>query len=148
MSEHTAKIDWTLGDAEFTYEGYSRAHTWRFVGAVEVPASSAPEYGGTPERVDPEEALVAAVASCHMLTLLAIAAKKRLHLTAYSDSPVGYLEKDAEGRLAVTRIVLRPTLTFAGERPSDEVIMGLHEGAHRNCFIANSIKSEVTVEAP
>jgi len=146
MSEHTAKIDWTLGDAEFTYEGYSRAHTWRFRGAVEVPASSAPDFGGNPERVDPEEGLVASVSSCHMLTLLAIAAKKRMHLTAYSDRPVGYLEKNEEGRLAVTRIVLHPTLTFAGERPSAEVLERLHESAHRNCFIANSIKAEVVVE--
>jgi len=146
MSEHSATIDWTLGDAEFTYETYPRAHSWRFGGAIEVPASSAPEYKGDPERVDPEEGLVAAVSSCHMLTFLAIAAKKRLTVTGYSDRATGYLDKNEDGRLAVTRIVLRPAITFAEPVPDAAAIERLHEGAHRNCFIASSIKAEVTVE--
>ncbi len=146
MSEHNASIDWTLGDADFTYEDYPRAHTWRFGGVVQVPASSAPDFAGDPECVNPEEGLVAAVASCHMLTLLAIAAKKRITVTSYSDRATGFMEKNDEDRLAITRVVLRPTILFADPQPDAAVVERLHESAHRNCFIANSIKAEVTVE--
>lgn len=146
MSEHRATISWKLGEAPFEYEKYPRAHDWEFPGGLSVPATAAPDYLGAEEPVDPEEALVAALSSCHMLTFLAIAAKKRLKVQSYTDQAVGYLEKNAEGKLALTRIELRPTVTW-GEGPelSDERYRKLHESAHRNCFIANSLKAEVTV---
>jgi organic hydroperoxide reductase OsmC/OhrA len=96
--------------------------------------------------VNPEEAFVTSVSSCHMLTFLAICAKKKLVVDRYEDAATGILEKNGEGRLAMTRIVLRPRITFAGEDPSSEVIERLHESSHRNCFIANSVRTEVTVE--
>lgn len=111
-----------------------------------MPASAAAAYSGGSGCVDPEEALVAALSGCHMLTFLAIAAKKQLVVMSYEDRPVGHLEKNAEGRLAVTRIELHPRVEFgAGVNVSAEELKRLHESAHRNCFIASSIRAEVTV---
>lgn len=146
MSEHRATIDWQRGGSEFTYESYSRDHLWRFEGGVEVPASAAPDYLGGAERVDPEEAFVASLSSCHMLTFLALAARKRLVVDAYRDAAVGTMEKNAEGRLAITRVVLRPEVRFSGEPPSPEVLERLHHLAHEHCFIANSVRTDVRVE--
>ena len=146
MSEHCATIHWERGEAEFTYEGYSRDHTWTFDGDVRVPASAAPDFLGTANRVDPEEAFVAALSSCHMLTFLAIAARKRLVVERYEDAAVGRMEKNAEGRLAVTEVRLRPRVTFGGTPPARDVIERLHETAHQHCFIGNSVRTEVRVE--
>ena len=147
MSEHKATISWTRGGKDFAYESYSRDHTWRFDGGVEVAGSAAPAYLGNPANVDPEEAFVASVASCHMLTFLAIAARRRFVVDGYEDAAVGHMEKNAEGKLAVTRVDLHPKITFAGEkRPSPDEIAHLHELAHENCFIANSVRTEITVE--
>ena len=110
-----------------------------------MPGSAAPAFKGSAERVDPEEAFVAALSSCHMLTFLAIAAKKRLVVDDYVDSAVGYLEKNEDGKLAMTRVVLRPAIQFA-DPPSAETIEKMHHKAHENCFIALSVKTEVTVE--
>jgi organic hydroperoxide reductase OsmC/OhrA len=146
MSEHRATIAWQRGEREFSYDGYSRDHTWRFDGGVEIPGSAAPGYLGNPEHVDPEEAFVAAVASCHMLTFLAIAARKRLVVDRYEDEAVGHMEKNAEGRLAITRVTLRPSVRFGGQgAPSEEQLAALHHRAHENCFIANSVRSEIEV---
>lgn len=146
MSEHQARIHWTRGEHDFTYERYRRDHTWHFPGGETVAASSAPEYLGSVERVDSEEAFVAAVASCHMLTFLAIAARKRIVIESYEDAAVGTMEKNEEGRLAVTRIVLRPRIDFGGEPPDASALARLHEQAHEHCFIANSIRTQVVVE--
>jgi organic hydroperoxide reductase OsmC/OhrA len=146
MSEHRATIDWERGGEEFRYETYPRNHTWRFAGGVEVPASGAPEYLGDPSRVDPESALVAALSSCHMLTFLALATRRRLVVNAYRDDAVGVLEKNADGKLAVTRVVLRPAVEFEGTQPSAADLEKLHHVAHEQCFIANSVRTEVTVE--
>lgn len=147
MSEHRASIHWTRNDRPFDYEGYSRDHEWAFDGGQRVLGSAAPAYLGSPQGVDPEEALVAALSSCHMLTLLAIAAKKGWVIDDYEDEAVGTLEKDGDGRLAVTRVVLRPRIAFAaGSAPDADALTRLHESAHRNCFIANSVKTAVTVE--
>lgn len=147
MSEHVAEIDWKRGGADFRYETYPRDHLWRFAGGVEVPASSAPDYLGSAARVDPEEALVASLSSCHMLTFLALAAKRRLVVESYRDRAVGTLAKNDAGRLAVTRVVLRPEVRFA-EPQSEELVAKLHHQAHENCFIANSVRTEVVVEPP
>jgi organic hydroperoxide reductase OsmC/OhrA len=148
MSEHRATLSWERGNVPFTFETYPRDHVWRFDGGVEVPASSAPAYKGNPDRVDPEAALVAALSSCHMLTFLAIAARKRMTVDSYRDEAVGVLEKNTDGKLAVTRVVLRPKVVFGGDtQPSQKEIDDLHHVAHENCFVANSVKTAVTVEA-
>jgi organic hydroperoxide reductase OsmC/OhrA len=146
MSEHRARIDWRRDTPDFRYETYTRSHTWRFEGGVEVPASSAPEYVGDPTRVDPEAALVAALSSCHMLTFLALAARRRLVVNTYRDDAVGVMEKNADGKLAVTRVALRPAVEFEGAPPSAADLEKLHHLAHEHCFIANSVRTEVTVE--
>lgn len=145
MSEHRATIAWRRTTADFVYDSYSRAHTWSFGGDVVVPASAAPAFLGDADRVDPEAAFVAALSSCHMLTLLAIAARKRLAVDAYEDEAVGHLEKNADGKLAITRVTLRPRVTFR-DPPPPGVLDRLHEVAHRECFIANSVRTEVRVE--
>ncbi len=146
MSEHRATIQWARKGEPFTYETYGRTHRWHFHGGAEVEASAAPEYRGDASLPNPEEGLVAALSSCHMLTFLAIAARKRLVVESYSDDAVGHMEKNAEGKLAVTRVELRPRIVFSGERqPTPDEIAKLHESAHHGCFIANSVRTEVTV---
>jgi organic hydroperoxide reductase OsmC/OhrA len=148
MSEHHATIAWQRTSQDFTYMTYNRAHDWRFTAAT-VPASAAKEYRGEAERVNPEEALVASLSACHMLTLLAIAAKHKLALDSYQDEAVGVLEKNAEGRLAITRVTLRPRIGWAaGVAVTPEQLAKLHHDAHEGCFIANSVKTVVTVEIP
>jgi organic hydroperoxide reductase OsmC/OhrA len=146
MSEHRATVAWSRDTDDFTYESYTRDHTWAFEGGTVVPASAATAYLGSAECVDPEEALVAALSSCHMLTFLAIAAKKRWVVDSYRDAAVGFMEKNAEGRLAITRVVLRPEIAFAGDAPDEAALARLHHLAHEQCFIANSVRTEVTVE--
>jgi organic hydroperoxide reductase OsmC/OhrA len=146
MSEHRATIDWRRSSADFTYMTYNRAHDWQFTGAT-VPASAAKEYRGDENRVNPEEALVAALSSCHMLVFLAVAAKRKLSLDSYHDDAAGVLEKNAEGRLAITRVTLRPKVVWSpGVTVPADVLATLHHEAHAGCFIANSVKTEVTVE--
>jgi len=147
VSEHRVHVSWERGGVDFGYESYPRAHRWRFEGGVEVPASAAPAFHGNPERVDPEAAFVAALSSCHMLTFLAVASRKRLVVDAYEDEAVGFLAKNEAGKLAMTRVVLRPRVVFAGAAPAAEVVADLHERAHRECFIANSVRTDVAVEA-
>jgi len=145
MSEHRVTVTWERTTEDFSYEAYSRNHLWRFEGGVEVPASATPAFLGDGERVDPEEAFVAALSSCHMLTFLAIAARKRLVVDGYRDAAVGWLEKNADGKLAITRVVLRPEVTFR-EPPPETVVERMHHTAHAECFIASSVKTEVRVE--
>jgi organic hydroperoxide reductase OsmC/OhrA len=147
VSEHRVHVSWERGGVDFGYESYPRAHRWRFEGGVEVPASAAPAFHGNPERVDPEAAFVAALSSCHMLTFLAVASRKRLVVDAYEDEAVGFLAKNEAGKLAMTRVVLRPRVVFAGAAPAAELVADLHERAHRECFIANSVRTDVAVES-
>lgn len=147
MSEHKASIRWRRGTPGFAYEEYNREHDWEFDGGVRVPASAAPGFKGKADRVDPEEAFIAALSSCHMLTFLALAARKRYVVDSYEDDAVGHLEKDERGRMAVTRVILRPRARFApAGAPSPEEISRLHAQAHELCFIANSVRTEVAVE--
>jgi organic hydroperoxide reductase OsmC/OhrA len=146
MSEHHATISWQRSSADFTYMTYNRAHDWRF-NAATVPASATKEFRGDESRVNPEEALVAALSSCHMLTFLAVAAKRKFVLEAYEDAAVGVLEKNAEGKLAITRVTLRPKIVWSsGVNVSPDDLAKLHHDAHEGCFIANSVKTEVVVE--
>ena len=146
MSEHHATIVWTRRSADFTYMTYNREHDWRFKGGVVVQASAAPQYRGSPDCPDPEDAFVASLSSCHMLTFLAIAAKRRLVVDRYEDAAVGYMEKNAQGRLAITRVELRPKIEFAaGAAPDAAALSAMHDEAHHGCFIANSVTTEVKV---
>jgi organic hydroperoxide reductase OsmC/OhrA len=148
MSEHKATIHWRRETADFKYENYNRDHDWDFDGGATIRASAAPAYLGNTACVDPEEAFIASVSSCHMLTFLAIAARKQFVVDEYRDEAVGLLEKDAAGRLAITRATLQPQIKFGGERiPSPEELAHMHDQAHHACFIANSVKTEVTVKA-
>lgn len=148
MSEHRATIAWARESSEFTYETYPRRHSWTFPSGIQVEASSTPEYFGNADRVNPEEALVAAISSCHMLTFLALAARKRLIVDRYQDTAVGTLEKNEQGKLAVTRVTLRPKVTFAeGTDASPADLRRLHEKAHEHCFIANSVRTAVSIES-
>ncbi|HUX21173.1 MAG TPA: OsmC family protein [Spirochaetia bacterium] len=146
MSEHRATIEWTRASEDFEANTYSRDHLWRFEGGTETPASAAPDYLGNKERVDPESSFVASLSSCHMLTFLFLCARRRFVVDRYADEAVGFLEKNAEGKMAVTRVELRPAVEFSGEkRPSDEELAELHERAHRDCFIANSVTTRVEI---
>lgn len=148
MSEHVAEISWKRETESFAYDHYNRAHDWRFDAGVTVPASAAPGYKGEADRVDPEEAFVAALSSCHMLTFLAIAAKKKLVVDAYEDRAVGHMDKNAEGRLAITSVDLHPHVTFApGVEVDAAALKKMHHDAHEHCFIANSVKTLVIVHS-
>jgi organic hydroperoxide reductase OsmC/OhrA len=147
MSEHKVTVDWNRETPDFAYETYNRDHDWSFDAGVTVRASANPAYLGSETCVDPEEAFVASLSSCHMLTFLAIAARRKYVLDGYHDEAVGVLAKDAAGRLAVTRVTLRPRVRFGGDKvPSPEELRQLHDQAHHACFIANSVKTEVVVE--
>ena len=150
MGTYTADLEWVRGDQDFLGNEYSRRHRIRFDGGVEIAGSSSPHVvpvpRSDPSAVDPEEAFVAAVSSCHMLTFLAIAARKRLVVDRYEDDAVGHLEKNADGKLAITRVTLRPRIAFGGKQPGAEELERLHHAAHENCFIANSVRTEISVE--
>jgi organic hydroperoxide reductase OsmC/OhrA len=146
MSEHKVTLKWERGGAEFSYQKYPLDHTWSFDGGHTMIATAAPAYLGNPANVDPEEAFVAALSSCHMLTFLAIACKQKLVLDSYEDAAVGHMEKNVDGKMAITRVELRPKITWSGDRrPSAEELDKMHHSAHENCFIANSVKTHVTV---
>ena len=145
MSEHKATVRWSRGGKDFTYKTYSRDHVWTLNGN-DVPASATTAYLGNPSRVDPEAALVAALSSCHMLTFLALAANKGFIVESYEDAAVGHLEKNAAGKLAITRVELHPRIVYGGSKqPSAADLDWLHDKAHKECFIANSVTTEVKV---
>lgn len=146
MSKHRATVKWARESESFDYAAYNRAHLWQFESGIEVPASSAPRFLGTPDRVDPEEAFVAAISSCHMLTFLAICARKKIVVDHYTDRAVGYLEKNEGGKLAITRVCLAPDIGFRDKAPGPETIEKLHHLSHEECFIANSVTTEIVVK--
>jgi organic hydroperoxide reductase OsmC/OhrA len=152
MSTHTATIAWQRGDASFADGRYSRRHEWRFDGGSVVAASPSPHVVPAPwsdaGAVDPEEAYVAAIASCHMLWFLSLAAERGLVVDTYADDAAGTMARIAPGRQAITEVVLRPRIAFAGTPPDAGVVRDLHEAAHERCFIANSVKTAIRVESP
>jgi organic hydroperoxide reductase OsmC/OhrA len=149
VADHLATVEWRC-EGDFREGRYSRAHRWRFDGGATIAASASPGNvpapWSDPAGVDPEEALVAAVSSCHMLWFLHLARDSGLDVAAYSDEARGTLGKGPDGKVAMTRIALRPNIAFTGEPPSDERLAALHHAAHERCFIANSLKTEVVVE--
>jgi organic hydroperoxide reductase OsmC/OhrA len=147
MSEHKTTIEWNRDGKPFTPEGYSRDHAWIFERGQQLIGSAAPAYLGSEHGVDPEEALVVALSSCHMLTLLAIAAKKGWVIDSYADEATGTLGKNEVGRIALTAVTLRPKIVFAADSaPDAEGLQRLHHSAHEHCFIANSVKTVVTID--
>jgi organic hydroperoxide reductase OsmC/OhrA len=149
--EYRATVQWRRGDAKFTDQRYSRGHSWAFDGGITVPASSSPLSVRLPysvaEAVDPEEAFVAAVASCHMLTFLYVAAKQGFVVDDYADEAVGVMTKNEQGRMWISRVTLAPAIRFSGEkRPTSQQLDELHHLAHEECYIANSVKSEIVVQ--
>lgn len=151
MSEYKTVIEWNRDGAVFTDKRYSRGHRWLFDGGIEVAASSSPSVVPLPlsvaAAVDPEEAFVASLSSCHMLVFLFIAAKRGFVVDSYRDEAVGVLAKDSSGKLAMTRVTLHPKVKFSGEkRPSADELAAMHHESHEQCFIASSVKSDVRCE--
>ena len=151
MSTYTATIRWSrTGDGDFTKGQYSRAHDWAFDGGLTVPASPSPHIvpvpWNNPNGVDPEEAFVASLSSCHMLFFVDFARRDGCVVDAYVDEAEGALEKRADGKTAMTRVTLRPRVTWGGAAPDEAGIADLHHRAHEACFIANSVTTEVKVE--
>jgi organic hydroperoxide reductase OsmC/OhrA len=150
MSEHKATIRWQCDTPDFLRGKYSRAHTWTFDGGVTVSASSAPSAVpvpmSNPDNVDPEEAFVASLSSCHMLTFLYVAYRAGFQVDSYEDEAVGVMAKNELGKMWVARVTLHPKIVYAGDkRPTPEEEGRLHHAAHADCFISNSVKSEVVV---
>lgn len=148
MSGHVATVSWRL-EGDFRSGRYSRRHEWRFDGGAVVPGSASPANVPLPysdaSAVDPEEALIAATASCHMLWFIDFARRGGFVVSAYEDEASGTLGTDSEGRKAFTQIVLAPKIVFEGQAPTDEELAALHHHAHDNCFIANSLCCEVVI---
>ena len=153
MAEYHVHVAWKRGDSRFTDNRYSRAHEWRFDEGIVVAASSSPHVVPLPlsaaAAVDPEEAFVASLSSCHMLTFLSLAAKRGFCIDRYDDAASGLMEKNADGKYAMTRVTLRPDVRFSGARlPNHAELEALHHAAHEECFIANSVRTEVRIESP
>ena len=151
MSKYQATIDWHRDGSAFTDNRYSRSHRWLFDGGIEVPASSSPQIVPLPlsraDAVDPEEAFVASLASCHMLWFLSLAAERGYRVDAYRDTAVGVMGRNSDGKLAITKVTLRPRVEFSGDnRPDANALHALHEAAHDSCFLAASVKAQVCCE--
>jgi len=150
MSQCKAIVKWHRNGAVFTDNRYSRQHSWNFDGGIEIPASASPHVVPLPlsvvEAVDPEEAFVAALASCHMLWFLSIAAKAGFVVDSYQDEATGVMARNPDGKLAMTQVTLYPKLVFAGRRPSADQHNAMHQEAHEECFIASSVKTDVRCE--
>ena len=146
MSEHRAAVEWTRTTPGFAYDDFNRDHQVRFEdGAVVLAGDAGGDYGGRDAGIDPEALFAASLAACHMLSFLAIASRKRIVVDAYADAAVALVDKDAEGRPAVTRVTLKPRVTFGVEAPAAR-LAELHELAHRNCFVARAVKAEIVIE--
>jgi organic hydroperoxide reductase OsmC/OhrA len=151
MNEYTADILWLRGEQDFLSNQYSRRHSIRFDGGVEIAGSSSPHVVPPPlsdtSAVDPEEAFVASLSSCHMLWFLHVARKHKFSVDRYFDAAVGVMEKNAEGKFAMTLVTLKPQVNFTGALlPTREQLTQMHHEAHEECYIANSVKTEVRCE--
>lgn len=151
MHHYRAEIQWDRADQDFCAGQYSRAHRLRFDGGLDIAGSSSPQVvplpWSDPHAVDPEEAFVASIASCHMLWFLSLAAKQSLCVDRYHDHAEGVMTRNGSGKLSVSRVTLRPQVAFSGpHQPDDDTIRALHHQAHAECFIANSVRSEIICE--
>lgn len=151
MGDYRASIEWNRAGEDFADNRYSRGHRWRFDGGIDVAASSSPQVIPPPlsveEAVDPEEAFVASLASCHMLWFLALAQKQGLVVDSYSDDAVGKLAMNADRKMAMTQVTLRPRVSFDGaSQPGDATVILLHHQAHKQCYLANSVTTQIRCE--
>ena len=152
MANYLAKISWAKGKEEdFVDNKYCRGHSWEFDGGLVVQASSSPHIVPSPysveANVDPEEAFVASLSSCHMLFFLSVAAKKKFVVERYTDNAVGMMTKDQDNKMSMTEVILRPKVEFSGERqPTIEQLEKMHHQSHEQCFIANSVKTDISIE--
>jgi len=150
MAAYTAEISWQRGTQDFLGNRYSRKHSLRFDGGVEIPGSSSPHVVPLPmsdaHAVDPEEMFVASLSSCHLLWFLSIAAKRKFCVDSYVDAATGVMAKNAAGKMVMTVVTLRPAVQFSGAQPTKTQLDELHHEAHEECFIANSVKTEVRCE--
>ncbi|WP_020396853.1 OsmC family protein [Thiolinea disciformis] len=151
MAIYTAEVLWQRNEQKFLDNRYSRRHVLRFDGGLELSASSSPHVVPLPysdaHAVDPEELFVAALANCHMLWFLSIASQHKFVVDTYHDQAEGVMAKNEQGRLAMTLVTLKPKVVFSGEHlPSPEQLLQLHHEAHEECFIANSVKTELRCE--
>ena len=144
MSEHKATIAWERQGIDFAYKAYPRNHTWTFENGSTLPVSAAVQFHGDPNCVDPEQAFVASLASCHLLTFLAMASFQKLTINRYVDHAVGHLAQNAAGKWVISRVDLYPKIEFAeGVEPTREQLEQLHRKAHQECFLANSVTCEI-----
>lgn len=146
MSEHRIQLDWKKETVDFNYETYNRGHSVKFEGGQSIKASAAPAYKGDATMANPEEMLAAALSSCHMLTFLAMAAKANFVVNKYTDNAVAILDKNSEGKMAVTEVKLNPKIEFVGAAPDAAKLSELHEKAHKYCMIGNSVLTKVSVQ--
>lgn len=147
MSTYSIELAWRRETPDFDYKTFDRGHAWYLAGGQTVLGSAAPEFFGDPAKSNPEEALLAALSSCHMLTFLAVAALKKLVVESYEDEPTAELGKNEKGKTMVSRLVLRPKVVFGGETmPDPDTVAELHRKAKENCFIGNSLLSPVALE--
>ena len=148
MTSFSAEVSWQRGDGDFAGGRYSRGHSWHFDGGLSVPASASPHNVPLPyalaENVDPEEAFVAALSSCHMLFYLWLASKRGIVIDSYVDVATGIMEK-VDGKMIVARIELKPSVVYSGEKPDRVAEEKLHHEAHELCFLANSVKTVIDV---
>ncbi len=144
MSKHIAKIVWNKSTESFNYNDYNREHDWHFDNDSIVKASASPKFKGKPEYVDPEEAFVAALSSCHMLTFLAICSRKNIVAKSYKDDAEGYLELNDEKKLVLTKVNLNPRVEFETDVDLD-LLKEIHHQSHNDCFLANSVTTEISV---
>ena len=151
MSEHRAHIEWSFSGGDFSKGRYSREHTWRFDGGLSVAASPSPSVVpapySNPANVDPEEAFVASISSCHMLTFLYVAYRAGFAIERYEDDAVGVMTKGENGVPWISAVTLHPRVVYAGARPTADQEARLHNDAHHGCFISNSVKTHITVAA-
>ena len=147
MSIFSIQLNWQRTTPDFDHKTFDRSHTWRLAGGQIVQGSAAPDYSGNPDMSNPEEALLAALSSCHMLTFLTIAALRKLTVDRYEDEPLAELGKNEQGRMMVSRLTLRPLVVFSGGNlPDANTIKELHRKAKENCFVGNSLLSEMIIE--
>ncbi len=147
MSSYSIGLLWQRATPDFDVKTFNRSHIWHLSGGQTVQGSAAPEYAGNVDMSNPEEALLAALSSCHMLTFLSIAALKRLVVDRYEDDPIAELGKNENGKMMVARMILRPKVTFGGETlPDVDGVQALHRKAKENCFIGNSLLSQLVLE--
>ena len=150
MSEHKAVIKWALPSGDFLKGRYTREHTWSFDGGLTVPASASPTVVpvpmSNPANIDPEEAFVASVSSCHMLTFLFVAYREKLEVLAYEDEAVGVMTKNDAGVQWISSVVLNPKVKYGATTPTPEQERRMHDAAHHGCFISNSVKTDIRVQ--